>query len=134
MLQVFILSFFTGLYAQSISSTDTSGNLIFTSDSVCLKPEIEPAYPGGEAAFKRYLANHFIYTNKDVTGKVIVRFIVGKNFRTTNVEAISGPEQLKKDAIKMIQKSGRWTAGIYNGRMVTSYKTITIIFPNENSY
>jgi protein TonB len=43
------------------------------------------------------------------------------------VQAISGPEALQAEAVRVIKKSGKWEAAIHNGRKVNSYKKQPII-------
>jgi protein TonB len=44
------------------------------------------------------------------------------------VQAISGPEELKAEAVRVIGRSGKWTPAVQNGRAVKSYKRQGIIF------
>jgi protein TonB len=48
----------------------------------------------------------------------------------SDVTAISGPETggLREEAVRVIKKSGKWTAAIQNGRQVKSYKKQPIVF------
>jgi len=43
------------------------------------------------------------------------------------VEAISGPEELRAEAVRVIKKSGKWTPAVQNGRQVKSYKKQPIV-------
>lgn len=55
-----------------------------------------PRFPGGDAAFKQYMAHHVRYpkaaAENGVEGTVKVQFIVEKDGRITNVHAIDSPE------------------------------------------
>jgi periplasmic protein TonB len=101
-------------------------------DEIFRKVEIESSYPGGTAAWRRFLLKTFRYPQQaqenNVTGKVIVKFVVDKEGNVSNVEAISGPEELKAEAIRVINKSGRWIPAIQNGSKVKSYKEQLIVF------
>jgi len=83
--------------------------------------EIESTYPGGPAAWTRFLTKNFRAPD-EVSGTVIVKFIVDKEGNVSDVEAISGPEELRAEAVRVIKKSGKWTPAIQNGRKVNSYK------------
>jgi len=99
-----------------------------------VKVEIESEYPGGAAAWLRYLNRNFRYPDEGLTneiqGTVIVQFIVDKEGNVSDVQAISGPEQggLREEAMRVIKKSGVWIPAIQNGRKVKSYKKQPVIF------
>jgi len=57
-----------------------------------------------------------------------VQFIVDKQGVVSDVEAISGPNELREEAVRVIKKSGQWTPAVQNGRQVKSYKKQPIIF------
>jgi protein TonB len=93
--------------------------------------EIESYYPGGVESWKRFLLKNFRVPD-EVSGTVIVKFIVDKEGNVSDVEAISGPDELKAEAVRVIKKSGKWTPAIQNGRKVNSYKKQPIIVRLEN--
>jgi len=93
--------------------------------------EIESSYPGGLESWKRFLIKNFRVTD-EVSGTVIVKFIVDKEGNVSDVEAISGPDELKAEAVRVIKKSGKWTPAIQNGRKVNSYKGQPIVVRLEN--
>lgn len=110
---------------------ETDYNQTFT------KVEIESQYPGGAAAWLRYLNKTFRYPedaiNKEVQGMVTVQFIVDKDGNVSDVEAVSGPETggLREEAMRVIRQSGKWIPAIQNGRQVKSYKKQPVIFKLE---
>lgn len=99
-----------------------------------VKVEIESEYPGGAAAWLRYLNKSLRYPddaiNNEIEGTVTVQFIVDKEGNVSEVQAISGPEAggLREEAIRVIKKSGLWTPAIQNGRKVKSYKKQPVVF------
>ncbi|HTI12834.1 MAG TPA: TonB family protein [Puia sp.] len=99
-----------------------------------VKVEIESEYPGGIAAWQRYLNKNFRYPdeglNNEIQGVVVVQFIVDKEGIVSDVQAISGPDQggLREEAIRVIRKSGSWIPAIQNGRKVKSYKRQPVVF------
>jgi protein TonB len=103
-------------------------------DKPFLIVEIQSDFPGGSAAWLRYLNKNLRYPdealNIGIEGAVVVQFIVDKEGNVSEVEAISGPEQggLREEAVRVIKKSGKWTPAIQNGRSVKSYKKQPIIF------
>lgn len=103
-------------------------------DKVFTKVEIESQYPGGFAAWLRYLNKNFRYPddalNNNIQGTVLVQFIVDKLGNVSNVEVISGPDQggLREEAVRVIKKSGQWLPAIQNGVKVKSYKRQPVVF------
>ncbi|HVU94176.1 MAG TPA: TonB family protein [Puia sp.] len=103
-------------------------------DRTFTKVEIESEYPGGTAAWMRYLNKNFRYPedaiNNEIQGTVVVQFIVDKEGNVSNVEAVSGPETggLRQEAIRVIERSGKWVPAIQNGRNVKSYKKQPVQF------
>ena len=106
-------------------------------DQTFTKVEIESSYPGGAAAWMRYLIKTLRYPQEaqdnEIQGAVVVQFIVDKAGMVSNVEAISGPAELREEAVRVIKKSGKWTPAVQNGRQVKSYKKQPIVFRLETS-
>ncbi|HEV9036495.1 MAG TPA: TonB family protein [Puia sp.] len=106
-------------------------------DKTFTKVEIESDFPGGSAAWLRYLNKNLRYpddaVNNEIQGTVVVQFIVDKEGNVSEVQAISGPENggLREEAVRVIKKSGKWTPAIQNGRQVKSYKKQPIVFKLE---
>ena len=101
-------------------------------DKTFTKVEIESEYPGGAAAWQRYLNRNLRYPqdaiDNEIQGTVVVQFIVDKEGMVSEVEAISGPKELRDEAVRVIKKSGKWTPAVQNGRQVKSYKKQPIVF------
>jgi len=103
-------------------------------DRTFTKVEIESEYPGGTAAWFRYLNKNFRYpedaVNNEIQGTVIVQFIVDKEGNVSDVQAVSGPEVggLREEAVRVIKQSGKWIPAIQNGRNVKSYKKQPVQF------
>ena len=104
-------------------------------DKTFTKVEIESEYPGGAAAWQRYLIKTLRYPQEaqdnEIQGTVVVQFIVDKAGVVSEVEAISGPKELRDEAVRVIKKSGQWTPAVQNGRQVKSYKKQPIQFRLE---
>src|SRR3954471_10379153 len=104
-------------------------------DKTFTKVEIESEYPGGASAWQRYLNKSLRYPqdaiDNEIQGTVVVQFIVDKAGIVSEVEAISGPNELRDEAVRVIKKSGQWTPAVQNGRQVKSYKKQPIVFRLE---
>jgi protein TonB len=98
--------------------------------------QIESSYKGGTAAWQRFLLKNFRppEATGDESGNVtvVVRFIVDKEGNVSDVEPISGPAALQKEAVRVIRLSGKWEPAIQNGRKVKSYKMQPITVHWEN--
>lgn len=101
-------------------------------DKTFTKVEIESEYPGGSGAWARYLNKSLKYPQEaidnEIQGTVVVQFIVDKEGNVSDVEAVSGPDDLRAEAVRVIKKSGKWTPAVQNGRQVKSYKKQPIVF------
>ena len=99
-------------------------------DAIIDKVDIESSYPGGIENWRRFLLKNFHpdkAIEEGIGGTVVVKFVVDKEGNVSDVEAISGPEPLRLEAVRVIKKSGKWSPAMQNGRMVKSYKRQPII-------
>ena len=98
--------------------------------------EKDADYPGGQEAWRRFLLRNLrvpqVAIDNGISGTVIVQFIVDKDGNISKVEAISGPPELRDEAIRVIKKSGKWTPALQNGNYVPSYKKQPIVIRIEN--
>lgn len=119
-----------GLVNAPVKPEDNDDNTIFR------KVEIESSYKGGPAAWQRFLLKNFRtpQATEEESGDatVVVRFIVDKEGNVSDVEAISGPPALQKEAVRVVRLSGKWEPAIQNGRKVKSYKMQPITVHWEN--
>ena len=104
-------------------------------ETVFTRVEIESTYPGGLGAWSTFLNRNLVYPqaaiDDDKQGTVTVQFIVDIEGKVSDVQAISGPEELRAAAAAVIKKSGMWIAAIQNGKKVKSYKKQPVVFKLE---
>ncbi|HEX6426863.1 MAG TPA: TonB family protein [Niastella sp.] len=105
----------------TLPAEDDSDSIIMT------KVEIEAEYPGGAAAWQRFLNRNLRYPqeaidNDELSGSILVQFVVDEEGNVSNVEKVSGPEALGAEAVRVIKKSGKWTPAVQGGRYVRSLK------------
>lgn len=97
--------------------------------------EREPEYPGGIPAWQRYLTRNLripqVAIDNGISGTVVVQFVVDKDGNVSNVIALSGPEELRDEAVRVIKKSGKWTPALQNGNHVASYRKQPIVIRIE---
>ena len=93
--------------------------------------QIQAGFPGGMEGWKRFLIRTWHTPDKaiaeNIYGTVVVEFIVDKEGVVSDIKAISGPEELQKEAVRVIGRSGKWTPAIQNGHKVASYKRQPIV-------
>jgi periplasmic protein TonB len=89
---------------------------------------MEAEYPGGTAAWQRYLVKNLRYPedalDNEIPGSVMVQFVVDEEGNVSEVEAVSGSAAWSAEAVRVIKKSGKWTPArqVGNGRYVKSIK------------
>lgn len=99
--------------------------------------QVEAMYPGGQAAWKKYLERNLrrqiAVDNGAAPGTyaVVVSFLVAKDGTTSEVKAISAPDPdygTAEEAVRVIERSGKWQPAIQNGRSVIFREKQKIIF------
>lgn len=112
-----------------------SDNTDYTKEFVHV--EAEASYPGGPEAWKRYLQrslrSQIAVDNGAAPGvyTVVVSFLVAKDGSTSEVRAIAAPDPdfgTAAEAIRVIERSGKWQPAIQNGRAVIYREKQKIIF------
>jgi N-acetylmuramoyl-L-alanine amidase len=106
-----------------------NSNIIFE------KIEIEPAFPGGEKEWRKYLER-----NLDVlaplkkgcpsgTYAVVIQFIVDKDGALSDIKPLtSHGYSMEEQVTNVIKKGPKWVPGRQNGHIVKAYKRQTITF------
>ena len=99
------------------------------------KVEIDAAFPGGDAAWRRYLERNLNAQTpadngaSEGTYTVMVQFIVDKEGNISDVRGLTSHGYgMEDEAIKVIRKGPKWTAAIQNGRHVKAYRRQPITF------
>jgi len=63
---------------------------------------------------------------------VLIEFIIDKEGNISDVKAISGPEELKPESIRIVKESGKWIPAKQGHKKVNSYKKQPIIYKLES--
>jgi len=115
--------------AGTVVAAPPDDNQIFT------KVEQEAEFPGGAAAWKRYLERNLngsvpVENNApEGTYTVIVKFIVSKDGSISDVQAETNfGYGMEDEAVRAIKNGPKWTPGLQNGRNVNSYRRQPITF------
>ena len=120
--------------AQTVTEVPTPPPLD-TLNKVFSKVEVEAHFPGGDAAWIRYLTNNLDanipITNRAKKGtyQVIVRFIVSKDGTISDVYAETKyGHGMEKEVIRVIKEGPNWAPAMQNGRKVNAYRRQPVTF------
>ena len=96
-------------------------------------PDVAPQFPGGEKALMEWLAQNIRYPEaaqkNGAQGRVIVRFIVGKDGYISDEKVMKGVDKdLDSEAIRVIKSSPRWIPGMKDDKPVATHFTLPISF------
>ena len=105
----------------------TSDNQVF--DIV----EQMPSFPGGDGSMMGWLSSNVKYPavaeENGVQGRVIVRFVVGKDGSISNTSiSRSVDPSLDKEALRVVKAMPRWIPGKQKGKPVSVWMTIPVTF------
>ena len=92
-----------------------------------------PSFPGGTQKLKEFIEENLRYPKEleesCVQGRVIVRFIVERNGKLSNVKVVKSVHPvLDKEALRIVKLMPRWIPGRQNGISVRVKCYIPIIF------
>ena len=95
--------------------------------------EQNPEYPGGATAMYKYLGENIRYPSEaqkaNRQGKVYVKFVIKSDGKIDNINIIKsvGPE-LDNEAIRVVQNMPNWRPAEQNGKPVSVYYNLPIVF------
>jgi protein TonB len=102
------------------------------------KVEIQAGFPGGPAAWQRYLKNNLntqlFYDNAATPGsyKVVVRFVVAVDGTISDVEAKTNwGYGMEEEVIRVIKSGPKWIPAQQNGHSVPAYREQPIVINVE---
>jgi protein TonB len=115
----------TGLEAAGTES-GTENDIIMFADKM-------PEFPGGMAAWTKFLNKNLQYPaaarETGVQGRVTVSFVVEKNGAITGLKVLGGiGAGCDEEALRVIKKSPFWKPGYQNGKAVRVAYVIPIVF------
>jgi protein TonB len=91
-----------------------------------------PQFPGGDSAWSRFLADSLRYPkialNDRIEGTVMVQFIVQPDGTLTDIEAFSGPRELREEAERLMKISPKWIPAKQNKSIVKCYQKQAVKF------
>ncbi len=103
-----------------------------------LRAETMPSFNGKKdaaatAEFRTWVLKNIQYPplaeENNITGRVIIRFVIERDGTVSNVEALSSPDKLLTDeAVRVVSKSPKWTLGEQRGKKVRVAVIVPIDF------
>lgn len=95
--------------------------------------EVQPSFPGGNAALMKWLSEHLNYPavaqENGVQGRVVVQFVVETDGSITQVKVARGVDpSLDKEATRVVKSMPRWNPGKQNGQAVRVRFTLPVQF------
>lgn len=92
-----------------------------------------PTFPGGDAALMSWLSKNIKYPaiaeENGVQGRVIVRFVVGKDGSISQVQVVRSVDpSLDKEAMRVVKAMPKWIPGKQNGQAVPVWFTLPVTF------
>lgn len=128
------LSALLGAEAAGAQTSTTAQSVDTSIDKVFYRAEVAPDYPGGQVAWIKFLNHNLHYPmdaiSNEISGTVMVQFVVYTDSTIGHITAISGPTKggLREEAMRVIAASGKWIPATQNGYVVNCYKKQPIKF------
>ena len=134
-LWILVLLFSITSYNDLFSQT---GVVDSTSSGDISELDIAPLFMGKEPSteFSKYISDKLEYPkicyDNNISGQVIVRFIVNEKGKVSKAKVIKGVDPaLDREAVRVVKSSPRWTPGMKDGKPVKVFYTIPINFVLE---
>lgn len=91
--------------------------------------EIQPEFPGGKKAFINFINRHLISKNSNTKGKLIFRFTIEANGKTSNVKILKDTNpSIENEVINMFNTMPFWKPAKQDGVPVKVKRTIPVNF------
>jgi len=118
-----------------VDIADLPDNKVIVAEKEQIFTSVEqmPQFPGGEGELMKYLRENIKYpvvaAEAGIQGKVVLRFVVGKNGEVTDVIVQRSLDpSCDKEAIRVIKSMPKWVPGKQNGTPVMVYYTVPVTF------
>lgn len=129
----------------AFSNPATSQTTNFKSDTIEMSKdetafpyvEEDPEFPGGYTALMKYINSNMKYpSNKDVSGKVFLEFVVEKDGSIGSIEVTKGIDdypEFENEAIRLLENCPKWKPGKIGGKYVRSIYRLPITFKYDSN-
>jgi len=128
-----VIEIITKKAADAKNNTDTRSDVVFT------EVQIQAEFPGGNAAWIKYLERNLqrdiIMKNGGPRGNytVVVSFIVDKAGNVSDVKAENDPGYgTKNEAIRVVANGPKWKSAVQNGKNVNSVRKQSVTWQSVN--
>lgn len=117
----------------TVNTTAMAQNKKAAKDKVYEKAEVMPEFPGGEQAMIDFVAKSVTYPKeameKEISGRVLVGFIVEKDGSITETEVVKGiGGGCDEEALRVVKAMPKWKPGKQDGKPVRVHFLLPIIF------
>ncbi len=102
-------------------------------DKVLEKAEVMPQFPGGDQAMMKFVSENVQYPEeakeKEISGRVLVGFIVEKDGSVNEVKIIRGiGGGCDEEAVRVVKAMPKWKPGKQDGKTVRVSYTMPFFF------
>lgn len=121
-----------------VASSDANGSFVSDaitgSEKTLPNGDVDAHYRGGRAAWLKYINSTLTYPkqarDEKIEGTVMVRFVVDTSGNIREATAVGGPMGggLRKEAVRIVEKSSPWIPAARNGRKVRVLRKVGIAF------
>lgn len=117
----------------AVVSIDRSDEVEDTEEEIFMTAEVQPSFPGGVAALYKFISDNVKYPSaakdNNVTGKVVVRFVVNQKGNIENAYVFRSIDPLlDREAIRVVESLPKWNPGTQRGKAVKVWFTLPINF------
>lgn len=95
--------------------------------------EVMAQYPGGNSALMKFINDNLIWpeilNESCIEGRVIVKVLVTETGELSDIEVVRSLEKhLDEEAVRVIKLMPKWIPAEINGKKISSYYTLSVLF------
>ncbi len=89
-----------------------------------------PSYPGGDKEMQKFILENLVYpADKDIEGKVFLKFIIDENGEIQDITVLRSLDpEFDAEAIRLVKSMPKWNPGKQNGEFVAVKFALPIAF------
>ena len=127
-----VLCFISVIFISHFAKGQQDTTAIPKQDSVFEKVDVKASFKGGREAWAKFIENKMVYPGNayrnKIQGQVVVRFVIEEDGSVKEVMAMYGPNELRHEAVRIVEKSPKWIPAQKNGKNVKSFISQPINF------
>lgn len=111
---------------------------IIEDDQPFLTAETMPSFQGGDLnTFRKWVQDNVRFPQialvNGISGRVVLSFVIEKDGRLTNIQVLMTPDRsLSEEAIRVLNKSPKWSPGKQRNQVVRIKYTLPVDFRMQN--